>query len=157
MSESWPLLGDPHEVTGFIEPMVWGRSRYTVLRVPASLVAAAEEAGTRRVAGRLEDVAVNLALTRAPVIDDTFVWTGSSLLRRLRLEAGDPVTGWLAPVDPDEVPVPEDLAEALAEAGLRGQWDQLPPATRRRQLVPIDGAATAATRARRIEALVRSL
>ncbi|NYF16699.1 hypothetical protein HDC37_001524 [Microbacterium sp. AK009] len=157
MSESWPLLGAPHEVTGFIEPMVWGRSRYTVLRIPPSLVEAADDAGTRRVAGRLEDVAVNLALTRAPVIDDTFVWTGSSLLRRLRLEVGDPVAGWLAPVDPDEVPVPDDLAEALSAAGLRERWDLQPPTTRRRQLVPIDGAATAATRHRRIEALLRAL
>lgn len=157
MSRSWPLWGDPHEVTGFIEPMVWGRSRYTVLRVPGPLVDAAEAAGTRRVAGRLEEVEVNLALTRAPVIDDTFVWTGSSLLRRLLLEVGDPVAGWLAPVDPEVVPVPDDLAEALAAAGLRERWDLQSPTARRRQLVPIDGAATAQTRARRIEALLRDL
>lgn len=157
MSGSEPLLGPPHDVAGFIEPMVWGPSRYTVLRIPLALVDAAEAAGTRRVAGELEDVTVNLALTRAPVIDDTFVWTGSSLLRRLRLEVGDPLTGWLAPVDPDEVPVPDDLAEALATAGLRERWDLQTPATRRRQLVPIDGAATAATRARRIRSLLQSL
>jgi hypothetical protein len=157
MGESWPFVGGRHEVAGFIEPMVWGRSRYTVLRVPADLVTAADEVGTRRVAGELEGVAVNLALTRAPVIDDTFVWVGSSLLRRLRLEVGDPVAGWLAPVDPDEVPVPDDLAEALAAAGLRERWDLLSPATRRRQLVPVDGAATAATRARRIRSLLETL
>lgn len=151
------LLGPPHAIEGFIEPMVWGRSRYTVLRVPDALVAAAAAAGTRRVAGELDGVPVNLALTTAPVIADTFVWTGSSLLRRMRLEPGDPVSGWLAPVDPDEVPVAPDLADALDAAGLRDAWDELPPATRRRRLVPVDSAATTATRARRIDALLRSL
>lgn len=157
MTPDPPLLGPPHVIEGFIEPMVSGRSRYTVLRVPDGLVEAADAVGTRRVAGELDAVAVNLALTKAPVIADTFVWAGSSLLRRLRLEPGDPVSGWLAPVDPDEVPVAPDLAEALESAGLRKRWDSLPPSTRRRQLVPVDAAATAATRARRLQTLVNGL
>lgn len=157
MTHEWPVLGPPHPVTGFVEPMNWGGSRYTVIRMPDALVDAARSLGTRRVAGALEGTPVNLALTRAPVFTGTFVWAGASLLRRMRLEAGDPVTGQLAPVDQDHVPVPPDLADALAAAGMRELWDALPPATRRRRLVPIDDAVRATTRAGRIQALLDGL
>lgn len=157
MSHQWPALGPAHLVDGFIEPMQWGTSTYTVIRVPDAVVDAARTLGTRRVAGELEGVPVNLALTRAPVFAGTFVWAGASLLRRMRLEVGDPVTGHLAPVDPDEVPVPPDLADSLEVAGLRPAWDALPPTARRRRLVPVDAAGTPATRARRIQAIVDGL
>ncbi len=157
MSVEWPALGPAHPVDGFVEPMQWGAARYTVIRVPHELVDAARALGTRRVAGELEGVGVNLALTRAPVFTGTFVWAGASLLRRLRLEVGDPVKGHLAPVDPDEVPVPSDLADSLAVAGLRSAWDALPPAARRRRLVPVDAAVTPATRAGRIQAILDDL
>jgi hypothetical protein len=157
MSFEWPALGPAHPVAGFVEPMDWGTSRYTVIRVPEALVAAAQELGTRRVGGELEGTPVNLALTRAPVFSGTFVWAGASLLRRMRLEAGDPVTGHLAPVDPDHVPVPPDLADALAVAGVSDAWEALSPASRRRELVPIDAAVSAATRGRRIQTLLGRL
>ncbi|MEV8272727.1 hypothetical protein [Microbacterium sp. NPDC077184] len=118
MSTDETLWGEPHPIDGVIEPLLWGRSQYTILRIPPVLVDAAAHAGTRRVAGHLDGVEVNLALTRAPVIADTFVWTGASLLRRVELEAGDPVRGLLAPVDPDHVPLPHDFAEALTAQGL---------------------------------------
>lgn len=149
--------GPGPSVDGVIEPMPWGAANSTVLRVPEALVDAARGLGTRRVAGELEGVEVNLALTRAPFLPDTFLWAGSSLLRRMRVEPGDPVRGRLAPVDPDDVPVPADLAAALAEADRGGAWDALPPPVRRRRLVPLDGAATAATRARRIRAIIDGL
>ncbi|MFE7846673.1 YdeI/OmpD-associated family protein [Microbacterium sp. NPDC057407] len=157
MSEEWPNLGPAHEIDGFVEPMLWGTSTYAIIRMPTALVAAAQAAGTRRVGGTLDEVEVNLALTRAPVIDDTFVWSGASLLRRMRLEPGDPVRGWLAPVDPDFVLVPSDVAAAFDAAGARDAWEGLPPAKRRQRLVPVESAATAATRARRIDALVSAL
>lgn len=157
MSHQWPALGPAHCVDGFIMPMLWGTSSYTVIEMPDALVDAARTLGTRRVAGELEGVSVNLALTRAPVFAGTFVWAGASLLRRLRLEVGDPVTGHLAPVDPDEVPVPPDLADSLAAAGLHAAWDALPSAARRRRLVPVDAAATPTTRARRIQAILDGL
>ncbi|MFP7762028.1 YdeI/OmpD-associated family protein [Marisediminicola sp. LYQ134] len=157
MSVEWPLLGPPHAVDDFIRPMPWGSSNYTVIAAPPSLVEAAEALGTRRVAGELEGVEVNVALNRAPVFSGVFIWAGASLLRRLRLEVGDPVTGFLSPIDPDEVPVAGDLAEALADAGRRDVWDGLPPTVRRRHLVPIDSAATEKTRAKRVRALVEGL
>lgn len=153
----WPALGPAHRINAFIEPMEWGTSRYTVIRMPAALVDDARARGTRRVEGELEGIEVNLALTRAPVFDGTFVWAGASMLRRVRLEAGDPVTGHLAPVDPDHVPVPPDLADSLAAVGLRDTWDSLPPTTRRRLLVPVDAAASSATRSRRIQAILDGL
>ncbi|MGQ2914096.1 YdeI/OmpD-associated family protein [Microbacterium aurantiacum] len=100
---------------------------------------------------------MNLALTRAPVIDDTFVWTGASLLRRMQLEAGDPVRGVLAPVDPDHVRLPHDLAEALTARGLVHRWDARTPSARRRMLVPIESAVTDATRRRRIAAALAEI
>lgn len=137
--------------------MNWGKARYTVIAVPAALVEAARACGTRRVSGELEGAPVNLALTTAPVFAGTFVWAGASLLRRLGLEAGDPVTGHLAPVDPDYVLVPPDVEQALASAGLSDTWALISPPARRRRLVPIDAGATSATRARRIHALIESL
>jgi Bacteriocin-protection, YdeI or OmpD-Associated len=157
MSYEWPALGPAHAVAAFVEPMNWGASRYTVIRMPDALVAAAQALGTRRVEGELEGTPVNLALTRAPVFSGTFVWAGASLLRRMRLEVGDPVTGHLAPVDPDHVPVPPDLADALAAAGREDAWDALTPAARRRELVPIEAAVAVTTRARRIAGLVGTL
>jgi hypothetical protein len=157
MSHEWPALGPAHRVDAFIETMHWGKSTYTVIRVPDALVDDARTLGTRRVAGELEGVGVNLALTRAPVFAGTFVWAGASLLRRLLLEVGDPVKGHLAPVDPDEVPVPSDMADSLAAAGLRPAWDAMPPATRRRRLVPVEAAGTSATRASRIQEILDGL
>ncbi|TDN91711.1 YdeI/OmpD-associated family protein [Microbacterium sp. BK668] len=150
-------VGPGFAIEAFVEPMEWGRSRYTVIRMPGALVTAAAAAGTRRVGGELEGVGVNFALTRAPVIDDTFVWAGAALLRRLRVEVGDPVSGRLAPVDPDSVPLAADLAEALEDAGRLDEWEALPPTTRRRKMVPLDAAATEATRRKRIDALIAGL
>lgn len=127
MSYEWPVVGPACEIDGFIEPMTWGSSTYTVIRIPDALVASARTAGTRRVGGELDGVAVNLALTKAPVMDSTFVWAGSSLLRRMRLEVGEPVHGSLAPVDPDYVLVPADLADAILQNGQSDAWDSLPP------------------------------
>ncbi|SIT67188.1 YdeI/OmpD-associated family protein [Microbacterium sp. RU33B] len=157
MSDAWPLLGPFHTIDGFVEPMEWGRARYTVIRVPDDLVDAARSVGTRRVQGEIEGCEVNLALTVAPVFSGTFVWAGAPLLRRMRVEAGDPVSGRLAPVDPGEVPIPADLASALESAGARDAWDGLEPAARRRRLVPVDSAGTAPTRARRIQAILDGL
>lgn len=137
--------------------MNWGKARYTVIGMPQALVEAARACGTRRVAGELEATPVNLALTTAPVFAGTFVWAGASLLRRLGLEAGDPVTGHLYPVDPDYVLVPHDVQLALEAAGLGDAWGLMSPASRRRHLVPIDASATPATRARRVHALIESL
>ena len=146
-----------HEFDALIEPLHWGRSRYTIVRLPAGLVADARAQGTHRLRGEIEGVPVNLAVTKAPVVDDAFVYVGAALLRRIGTGVGHPVTCRLAPADPDEVDLPEDVEEALAAAGLLGVWEQLRPAARRRRLMPVDGVATPAARARRIRELLDGL
>jgi hypothetical protein len=143
------------EFDGFIEPMEWGRSTYTVIRVPSDCVVALEVRG-RRVEGLIDDVPVNLALTRSPAIDGVFLWAGKSLLRRLRVVAGDSVHVRLRPADPDAVSVPDDVASALESSSSQGRWGQLTPGRRRALLARVDSAATRRTRARRIDELIRT-
>ncbi len=145
------------EFDALVEPLFWGRNRYTVVRLPDELVVEAARAGTRRVAGDIDGVPVNVAITKAPVVDGAFLYAGAALLRRLGVDVGEPVTCRLEPADPDDVPVPDDVAEALEDAGRRDAWEALTPATRRRRLVPVDAARSAPTRARRVAELVAGL
>jgi hypothetical protein len=145
------------EFDALVEPLHWGRNRYTVVRLPAGLVEAARRCGTHRLRGEIEGVPVNLAVTRAPVLDDAFVYVGASLLRRIGTGAGQPVTCRLAPADPDLVDLPEDVEEALLDAGLLDAWERLRPAQRRQRLVPVDAVVTSAARARRIRDLLAGL
>lgn len=140
-----------------LEPLAWGRSTYVVVRLPEALVASAEAVGTRRLDGLVEDVAVNLAITRADVLDVPFLWAGAPLRRRLGARTGDAVRCVLAPVDPDHVPVADDVRAALAAAGVEAAFGGLRPAERRRRLVPVEDAARPDTRARRLADLVAGL
>ena len=151
-----PTLADmtDQRFTSRVEAVQWGRSRYTVIRVPEELVAAARDAGTRRVAGTIDGTPVNAALTRAPVVNGPFLWAGASLLHRLRVEPGEPVDCALAPVDGDIVDLPEDVRLALDEADALGRWEALTPATRRRRLHAVESAKRPETRARRIAELL---
>jgi hypothetical protein len=145
------------EFAGLVEAVTWGRSVYTVIRLPGGLVEDAQSAGTRRVEGTVDGVVVNLAVTRAPVVDQPFVWAGRSLLRRVGAEAGAVVECRLRPVDDDVVPTPADVAALLGESGMLHRWESLPPTERRSRLYPIESAARPATRARRIDALIDGL
>jgi hypothetical protein len=148
------MNGDEYRFTSRVEAVRWGRSRYTVIRVPEELAAAARAAGTRRVAGVIDDVAVNAAVNRAPVVDGPFVWAGATLLRRLEAEPGEPVRCALAPADPDAVDLPGDVRQALEDAGLVDAWEATSPAGRRRRLHAVESARRADTRARRIADLI---
>jgi hypothetical protein len=149
--------GTVHEFDALVEPVHWGRSRYTVIRLPAALVEDADRQRTRRVAGEIDGAPVNLAITTAPVVDGPFVYTGASVLRRIGARPGDPVTCRLAPADPDEVPLAPDVEAALQTADLLDTWEALTPATRRRRLYAVDSAASAATRTRRLNQLIDGL
>ncbi len=96
----------------------------------------------------------------------TAVMGGRTLLgmstenRRLAgIEAGQDVEVTLArETGPREVPVPDDLAAALAqEPGLRGRFDALAPSRRRNHVVQVEGARTPQTRTRRVEKVLASL
>ncbi|GAB3148762.1 hypothetical protein GCM10027058_09820 [Microbacterium neimengense] len=58
---------------------------------------------------------------------------------------------------PRTVEVPEDLAEALASAGLRPAFDALSPSAQKAHVTAVAGAKAAETRQRRIDRVVESL
>jgi len=138
-----------------IEPMVWGDSTYTVLRLPPEIAAALAPA--KRVEGEFGDHPVNLAITRAPVIDDPFLWTGKTLLNRTGLRPGEVFEARLRPTDPAAVDVPADVTRAIRSGGATDAWDALTPGKQRSLLYPVETAKRAETRAKRITKLVTSL
>lgn len=58
---------------------------------------------------------------------------------------------------PREVPIPDDLAAALAAAGVREAFDALSPSARKAHATQVESAKAAETRARRIDAVVSKL
>jgi hypothetical protein len=140
---------------GRIETLDWGRATYTILRLPAQAEAAL--AGARRAEGEFGDHPVNLALSRAPVVEGVFLWTGQSLMDRTGLRPGKVFEVRLRPAPDDAVDTPPDVALALSDAGVTAAWDALTPGKRRGILYKIDTARTAPTRAKRIAALVAEL
>ena len=62
MKEDWQTFD------AMIEPMEWGKNTYTILRIPGDVMAALPQ-GTRRGEGEFGDFPINLALTKAPVIE----------------------------------------------------------------------------------------
>lgn len=147
-------MNDDLAFTGRIETLEWGRATYTILRLPPEVAAqlAAEAAG--RVEGEIDEHPVNLAPARAPAIEDTFLWTGKSLLDRIGLEPGDEVEVRLRKAPDDEVETPDDVAAALRAGVASGAWERLTPGKRRGLLHHVGTAKTAGTRAKRIATLV---
>ena len=154
--QSWDEL-DLVEAVAAVEPLVWWRSTYRIIRWPGELVDAAAELRTRRVAGCIDEVEVNLGVNRADVLPDAFAYCGDALLRRLGARVGDAVQLRLGPADPDVVLVADDVRAALEVAGAWERFAERRPAERRRLLQPVEDAAREQTRERRLQALVRSL
>lgn len=142
---------------GSVVTMPWGRAVYTVLPVPDDVASALAADGARRVEGEINDHPVNLALTRAPVIEGVFLWAGRSLLDRLGVEPGETLEVRLRPAPDAVVDTPADIAHALREAGRTAAWETLTPGKRRGLVNKVETAKTAATRAKRIVSLVGEL
>lgn len=140
---------------GRVEPRTWGRSTYTILRLPEAALQALGK--TRRVEGEIADHPVNLALSRAPVVDGVFLWTGSSLLDRIGIQPGEPVEVRLRPAPDDRVDLDPDIEAALRAAGVHSTWESLTPGKRRGLLYQIATAKTEPTRLKRIQKLVEDL
>ena len=140
---------------GRVEPLTWGRSTYTILRLPADAARALGK--TRRVEGEIAEHPVNLALSRAPELDGVFLWAGQSLLDRTRITPGEPVEVRLRPAPDDRVDLDPDIESALRAAGMLDRWEALSPGKRRGLLYQIATARTDHTRAKRISSLVESL
>ena len=148
-------MSDYITFTGRVETLVWGKSTYTILRLPPDVVAALHPA--RRVEGEVKDHPVNLALTRAPVVEGVFLWAGQSLLDRVGITPGEPVEVRLRAAPDDRVDTPDDIAAALRASGASAAWDALTPGKRRGLIYQISAAKTDATRSKRIAALIETL
>lgn len=140
---------------GRIEPLEWGRKTYTILRLPPPVMAALGAA--KRVAGEIADYPVNLAVTRAPVLSDPFLYAGKTFLSAAGLEPGDVVEVRLCPVDPNLVETPDDVAHAIRATGRWELWDDTPPGQKRALLHTVETAKRPETRQRRIAALIAGL
>ncbi len=138
-----------------IEPMVWGKATYTILRLPPDVALALAPA--KRVEGEINDHPVNLAPTRAPVVEGVFLWAGQSLLDRIGIAPGEEVEVRLRPAPDNRVDLPDDIAAALLASGALGPWEGLTPGKRRGLLYQIYTARTPATRAKRLAALIETL
>lgn len=74
------------------------------------------------------------------------------------LSGGDAITVTLTlDTTPRTVEVPDDLAAALAAAGVRASFDALSPSARKAHATSVESAKAADTRARRITAVVDKL
>lgn len=142
---------------GRVVPMEWGDSIYTVLPLPAEVAAAFAAQNAKRVEGEINDHPVNLALTKAPVIADTFLWAGKTLLQACGIEPGDIIEVRLRKADPDHVDVPTEVTHALRAAGVTDAWTALTPGKQRGLLHQINTAKRAETRAKRIATLIAEL
>ncbi|OZC67511.1 hypothetical protein CH276_03365 [Rhodococcus sp. 06-470-2] len=152
-------VSDRIRFDGVLEPMTWGKNTYTIIRVPTGLVEAAERWPTRRIDGSIEGSSLNLGLNKADsnVMPGSFVYIGAGLQRRLGIRPGDLVSCEFEPADPDLVPVPKDVAEAMEAAHCTSVWERKRPSERRQLLMPIDNAAREQTRAARVARLVKLL
>ena len=109
---------------GRVEPLTWARATYTILRLPDDALRSLGK--TRRVEGEIAEHPVNLALSRAPVVEGVFLWTGQSLLDRIGIQPGEPVEVRLRPAPDDRVDLDSDIEAALRAGGV---W---PPGRRSR-------------------------
>ncbi len=74
------------------------------------------------------------------------------------LAGGDPIVVDLElDTAPRTVEVPDDLAAALAEAGVAAAFDALAPSAKKAHVANVEGAKAPETRARRISAIVAKL
>ena len=74
------------------------------------------------------------------------------------LKGGEAITVELTlDTEPRTVEVPDDLAVALAEAGLRDAFDELAPSQQKAHVTSVEGAKAAETRARRVAAVVEKV
>jgi hypothetical protein len=140
-----------------VEPLVWGRATFTILRLPPEVAQALQAAGARRVEGEIAEHPVNLALSRAPEVDGVFLWAGKSLLDRLGAQPGEQLEVRLRPAPPDAVDTPEDVEAALRRAAKTDAWQRLTPGKKRAALYQIETAKTGATRAKRIATMIEGL
>ena len=137
--------------------MEWGKSTYTILPIPIEVSSALQAAGAKRVEGEIGDFPINLALTKAPVIDQVFVYTGKTFLRDSGIAPGEEVEVRMRPAPEQLVETPEDLILALRQAEMTDRWEALTPGKQRGLIHTINTAKRAETRAKRIAKVLSDL
>ena len=111
----------------------------------------------RRVEGESAEHPVNLALSRAPVVEGSLLWAGQSLLDRIGINPGEPVEVRPRPAPDTSADLDPDVKTALRSGGVLQQWAKMTPGKRRGLLYQIATARTDKTRTARIAKLVATL
>lgn len=94
----------------------------------------------------------------APMAGRSLIAFSSDKRAATGLKGGETITVELTlDTEPRTVEVPDDLAAALAGAGLRDAFDKLAPSHQKAHVTSVEGAKAAETRARRIAAVVEKL
>ena len=150
-------MGDWIAFEGHVVPMEWGKSVYTVLPLPDDVYEALAALGAKRVDVELNDCPFNMALTKAPVIEQVFVYTGKTVLAEAGIEPGERIDVRMRMADPDVVEVPADVMLALRQAGVSDRWTALTPGKQRGLLHGITSAKRDETRKARIAKLMDEL
>jgi len=138
-------------VEGRIVSMVWGKKTYTVLPWPDDVRDAL--GAPRRAEGAIIEHPVNLAVTRAPVIDrPAFLHTRAALLAQIGITPGAEVELRLRPARYDDLGAPADISAALRAAGHSSNRDAWTPGRRSGALHRVERAKRAEPRGGRITA-----
>ena len=145
------------EFDGRIIPTHWGDSVFTILPLPDEVATELKSQGAKRVEIELSDHPYNCALTKAPVIDQTFVYTGKRILAETGIEPGEEIFVRVRKADADMVEVPSDVQAAILQHGVIETWDKITPGRKRGMLHQVTSAKRPDTRAKRIEKLIASL
>jgi hypothetical protein len=128
----------------------------TGIEVPAEVVEGL--GGGKRAAVVVDVNGYVFSSTLGAMAGKTLVPFSSDKRAATGLSGGDAITVDLTlDTAPRTVEVPDDLAAALAEAGVRAAFDALAPSARKAHVTNVEGAKAAETRARRIDAIVTKL
>ena len=146
-------MDDWIEFEGRVAPMVWGSSTYTVLPIPTDVVDQLALSGGKRVEVEINDQSFELALTKAPVLAETFVYTGKRILKATAVEPGELLSLRIRGSDPNQVVLPDDVRAMLIARECLTAWEALSPGKRRGLLHPIQTAKRPETRRTRIQNL----
>lgn len=140
-----------------IVPMEWGNGVYTVLPLPDEVYRELKAQSATRVEVELNDYPFNLAITRAPAIDQAFLYTGKKVLAEASLAPGQDIEVRLRKADPNVVDVPEDVRLAIRQSGAIEAWNATSAGKKRALLHPVLSAKRQQTRTTRIAKLIAHL
>ncbi len=144
------MLSEWLSFTGRVVLLEWGKSVFTVLPIPDEVAATLASSGAKRIEIELNDHPFNMALTKAPTMTQTFVYTGKSILKETGISPGEEIEVRVCKADPNVVVVPGDVKLAIRGAELNEKWSDLTPGKQRGLLHTVNTAKREETRIRRI-------